>query len=130
MLDIKKMRNDLRLDQTQFADEIHTTQTTISSLERGTRKISFAIYDAIVARYGKEFTDKYRIDEEAQTINIVQQKSTSSGNSTNYGVGNNTDPNLIDVLKKQSDVLSEQSKQISKFQEQIDRLLNLMEKEH
>lgn len=129
MIDIKKMRNDLRLNQRQFGEEINTTQATISAIESGIRKMSLDIYDAIVTRYGKEMADKYKLPEEGQTINIVQQKSTSSGSSTNYGIGNTVavDSKILAIMEGQSKVLEEQTKQASKFQEQIDRLLSLLE---
>ena len=125
-LNLKMLRQSLRLSQVQLSTEIGLAQGYISELEKGKKQITDEVVTKLYDRFGKDIVEEWMQDSP-----VVQQ--TVEGEINNFsGTGDvtvqNGDSIPMEAFNKMLAEIAEQRKIVSKSQEQIDRLLNLLEK--
>lgn len=126
IMDIKKLRYDLRLSQADLAKLFECNQSHISNIENGSRNLTKLQLRLLIEKYGVETIAKYADETERPSviINAPNQKIEGNSGPVNAGDGtqtNNTaDATLLDVMKQQS-------AQITTLLDQQERLITLLE---
>lgn len=64
MIDLKQLRKDLNLTQSELQDILNVTQGFLSKVENGKEAFPASFYDKLCNKYGADVIDKYAIDDE------------------------------------------------------------------
>lgn len=96
---IHKLRSEKKISQTELADLLGISQTTLHNIEsENSKKIDFALMDKVCKIFDKDFS--YFTDDVVFNNNITGEKATVGVNGKNEGTINLCPENLIEELKK------------------------------
>ena len=122
MLNIKKLRNDLGLSQSEIADILGITQGFVSRIENGRDMFPSEHLPKLKELYGEK-VDKYMVVNQKNIIgdNIAGNKNIEGDSiqGTHITINNSNIDKFIDLFKEKNGQIDKCQNQISKSQEQI-----------
>lgn len=64
MINLKQLRRDLNLTQSELQDILNVTQGFLSKVENGKEAFPASFYDKLCNKYGADIVDRYMIDDQ------------------------------------------------------------------
>lgn len=154
VIDIASLRKHQNIKQSDMAELLGINQSQISEIERGIRPVSTKYEEILVAHFGKDKCDEYRVETgndrrlPKSDITIIDKSNRSGGDNANeirkagrdyYEEPCREDKVMIDTLRKEVEhlttLLAEREKRVQRLESdidkkdaQIERLISLLEK--
>ncbi|WP_302983185.1 helix-turn-helix domain-containing protein [uncultured Muribaculum sp.] len=130
IIDIASLRKSKNIKQSEMAELLGVNQSQISEIERGIRPVSSKYEDILVAQFGKNICDKFRVS--SQDNRRITIKGDVKGNGSVHQDNNCTSIDLNDKdlqirLNECCTELAKVKKELEKANNRIDKLLSIIE---